>query len=331
MNPQPSLKLAIAVKGEIISLNFEEFREYATAQIEEISFDLKTDDDFEQAADDVKGLKKFEESLTDAKAAFLAQMDDVNQLLEQVDRLHNLSRATRIELDKRVKDQKAAVKEGIIRDGIAALLVRNREFSDMIGEAIKGKSSLVKMQEAVTEVVEEINKRITTNAELFERALEEHGEAVAYGKNDFVCLSETVAIIMIERRIERHRAALKEAAFKAKVAKLLKEKAERDEAEARREAESVVKEPLRQPEVGQTAPASSLPSQSPKVEIEAFSLRAEPTEAEELSAFISTLLEAFAKVKEARAKLQHPRMITAAGIFADVVGAAFKTLKSGLS
>jgi hypothetical protein len=313
------LELAIAVKGEIISSNFEAFREYATAQIEAISFDLKTDEDFEEAAADVKSLKKFEESLTDAKAAFLAQMDDVNQLLEQVDRLHNLSRATRLELDKRVKDQKTAVKEGIIRDGIAALLLRNREFSDLIGEAIKGKSSLVKMQEAVTEVVAEINKRITVNTELFERALEEHGEAVAYGQNDFVCLAETVAIIEIERRIERHRAAIKEAALKAEAAKLLKEKAERDEAEAKRVVESVAKEPL------------------PQLRVEAEVVRVEPapapvapieseTEHEEFLRFTETLKSAFRPVKETRQALKHRRNIERAEAFAKALSLAWIAL-----
>lgn len=322
------LELSIAVKGEIVSSNFEDFKAFAEAQIMAISFDLKTDEDFAQADEDAKGLKKFEGTLTQAKADALAQMDELNSLLASVDELGGLARSTRLELEKRVKARKQEVRDGIVRDGIAALEVRNLEFSDMIGEAIKGKSSLVKMQEAVTETVETINGRIYANRDVYAKAKDEIGDAVAYGENTFVALTVEAAKVEMERRIERHRAALKEAELKAEADRLRKEKEARDAMDrlaALKEAERA-----RQEKATQEAPA---PAAEPTVK---ESLTVEPpepapappqgeTESEERARFQNIVKTAFAPIKAARASLAHRANIDRAQAFADALGAAWKT------
>jgi len=332
------LELAIAVEGKVITSNFDLYKEYATAQIEGISFDLKTDEDFDRADQDAKGLKAFETRLTDAKADFLRQMDEVNSLLESVDELGGLARNTRLELEKRVKARKVEVREGIVRDGINALEVKNREFSEIIGEAIKGKSSLLKMQEAVTETVNRINERIQDNRAAFEKAREDHGDAVAYGEDAFVSLTVESAKVEIERRIERHRAAIKEAELKAEADRLRKEKEERealDRLAAKQEAERE-----RQEKAAQVAPApaaepapvvkESLPTDAPAtvnqpLTVQAAAMR-EESEEEERETFTKILMSAFAPVKEARKALKHPANIDRAQAFADALGAAWKTL-----
>jgi hypothetical protein len=328
------LELSIAVKGEIVSSNFEDFKAFAESQIMAISFDLKTDEDFAQADEDAKGLKKFEGTLTQAKADALAQMDELNSLLASVDGLGEFARSTRLELERRVKARKQEVRDGIVRDGIAALEVRNREFSDMIGEAIKGKSSLVKMQEAVTETVLNINDRIRTNSILHEKAEEMFGDAVAYGRDAFVCLTVEAAKVEMERRIERHRAALKEAELKAEAARLRKEQDERDRLDrlaAQQEAERA-----RQEKAAQEAPApepapvvkESLPTAATDnrpVTVPAPSVMREETEQEERETFTKILMSAFAPVKEARKALKHRANIDRAQAFADALEAAWKT------
>ena len=99
---EKSIELSIAVEGKIISSNFDEFREMAKAQIEAINFNLKTDEDFDRADEDAKGLKKFEASLSQGKVDFIKQIDEVNRLLESVDELSGLARDTRLNLEKRV-------------------------------------------------------------------------------------------------------------------------------------------------------------------------------------------------------------------------------------
>lgn len=324
------LELSIAVKGEIVSSNFEDFKEFAEAQIMAISFDLKTDEDFAQADEDAKGLKKFEGTLTQAKADALAQMDELNELLGSVDGLCDFARATRLELEKRVKARKIEVREGIIRDGIAALEVRNREFSDMIGEAIKGKSSLVKMQEAVTETVVAINWRILANREVYAKAKDEIGDSVAYGEEAFVALTVEAAKVEMERRIERHRAALKEAELKAEAERLRKEKEERDrldrlaavqEVERARQEKAAQEAPA---PAAETAPAVKEPLPTPEPEPAPAAPQGE-TKAEERARFQNIVRNAFAPIKEARASLTHPANIARAQAFADTLEAAWKT------
>jgi len=330
-NEKP-MELSIAVEGKIIQSNFDDFRAMAEERIGAISYDLKTDEDFDRATSDAKGLKDFETRLTEAKAEFLSQMDEVNRLLESVDGLGNLARSTRLELEKRVKARKTEVREGIIRDGIAALEVRNREFSDMIGEAIKGKSSLVKMQEAVTAVVEEINTRIEANRAIFAKASEEHGDAVAYGENAFLTLQNESAKVEIERRIERHRAALKEAELKAERDRMQREADERARQErlaeqARRETDRVAAQADEEAKMPTAEKTESTASAQPE-SIPPKSDMREENEAEEMETFLNILKASFAPAKEARAALKHPENIERAGAFAEALGAAFKALKS---
>jgi hypothetical protein len=329
------LELAISVEGKVITSNFDLYKEYATAQIEAISFDLKTDEDFDRADQDAKGLKAFETRLTAAKADFLRQMDEVNSLLESVDELGGLARNTRLELEKRVKARKVEVREGIVRDGIAALEVKNREFSEIIGEAIKGKSSLLKMQEAVTDTVNRINERIQDNRAAFEKAREDHGDAVAYGEDAFVSLTVEAAKVEMERRIERHRAAIKEAELKAEAEKARKqaeqERREREEAERREamriESERRAAERKAELEAQSTQPAPEpAPTVNQAVTVPAPSAMREESEEEERETFTKILMSAFAPVKEARKALKHPANIDRAQAFADALGAAWKTL-----
>jgi hypothetical protein len=332
------LELSIAVKGEIVSSNFDDFKAFAESQIMAISFDLKTDEDFEQAEEDAKGLKKFEATLAKSKTDALAQMDELNALLGSVDGLCEFARSTRLELERRVKARKQEVRDGIVRDGIAVLEVKNREFTDMIGDAIKGKSSLVKMQEAVTAVVETVNARIRTNRAVFAQASEAHGDAVAYGEEAFLALTVETAKVEMERRIERHRAALKEAELKAERDRLQREADERARQERLAEQARAETERVRQQAAEESKPADAPIPEAPKVETPAPAPAPTPaqpatqaagqTAAEEMECFLSVLTAAFAPAKEARAQLRHAENIQRAGAFAEALGAAFKALKS---
>lgn len=317
------LQLAIVVEGKIIESNFDSFREYAESQIDAISFDLKTDEDFDRADKDAKGLKAFEETLTAKKTDFLRQMDEVNALLEKVDALTAHARTVRLDLEKRVKANKESIREGIVRDGISAMDVKCREFTEKIAEAIKGKKSLVKMQEAVTEVVEFLNGQTAANRAIFNAAQQEHGEAVAYGENSFLVMDHATAKVEMERRIERHRTALREAAQKAEIERLRKEAEEKAEAERQQSiAEQVKRNAESAQPAPQPAPAAPAVQSAPVAQPTAGQ-----TAAEEMAAFIETLKAAFAPVKAARANLKHPANVEAAKQFAETLGTAFVKLQ----
>ena len=315
-----SLELAIAVEGKIINSNFEIFREMAESMIDNISFDLKTDEDFEQADNDAKRLKKFEESLVQGKKDFLKQMDEVNSLLEGVSKLGDLSRSTRLELEKKIKEKKLSVREDIVRDALKAIRAQSREFTEAIQESMKGKSSLVKIQEAVTAVVNQINARIESNQLLFASAQEEHGDAVAYGESSFITLTVESAKIEIERRVERHKAALKEAELKKENERLRKEEEERQKA-----AEPApVPQSESAKEVNFKAGATYQPVPTP---IPIHTAVIELTQEQEAQEFFNIIIGAFAPVKRARESLKHEKNITAAQNFADKLGAAWATFK----
>lgn len=323
------MELTIVLKGEVLANNIESFREYMEEKIDQISFDLVTDEDFDRADQDAKGLKAFEDMLAAKKKEYLRQMDEVNSVLEGVDGLSAHARTVRLDLEKRVKENKEAIREGIVRDGIAALDVKCREFSEKIAEAIKGKKSLVKMQEAVTEVVEFLNAQTAANRAIFNAAQQEHGEAVAFGEIAFLVMDEASAKVEMERRIERHRTALREAAHRAEIERLRKEAEEkaRQERLAAQEKEHAEQQAPQAPQAAtQPAPA---PSAVSAVQVAPVAQpAASQTAAEEMAAFIETLKAAFAPVKAARANLKHPANVEAAKQFAETLGAAFVKLQS---
>lgn len=312
-----SLALAISVEGKIINSNFDSFKLMAEEMIEQISFDLVTDEDFEQADADAKRLKKFEEDLAQGKKDFLAQMDEVNALFEGVGQLENLSRSTRLELEKQIKAKKLAVREGIVRDALAAIPVSNQQFSTQIQEAMKNKSSLVKMQESVTIVVNRINAQIDANKAIFQEAKEEHGDAVAYGESAFIVLPVDAAKVEIERRIERHKAAIKEAELKKENERLRREQEEKDKAAA---AAAV------QPEPAPAHAPQPAPAQEESLFREPDPEPAKPaglTQQEEAQAFIALARERFAPLKAAREKFTHKANIEAGERFALALGTAW--------
>lgn len=328
------LQLAIVVEGKIIESNFDSFRDYAESQIDAISFDLVTDEDFDRADKDAKGLKAFEDTLTAKKTDFLRQMDEVNALLEKVDALTAHARTKRLDLEKRVKANKEAIRDGIVRDGIAALDAKCREFSEKIAEAIKGKKSLVKMQEAVTEVVDFLNAQTAANRAIFNAAQQEHGEAVAFGENALLVMDQASAKVEMERRIERHRTALREAAQKAEIERLRREAEEKARQERLAEQARIETERVKQQAAQEAATPAPQPAPAPAVAPVVQSAPvvaiqpAGQTAPEEMAAFIETLKASFAPVKAARANLQHPSNIEAAKQFADTLGAAFVKLQS---
>lgn len=316
------LTLSISVKGEIVKSNFDAFRTRAEERIEAINYDLKTDDDFSQAKLDEKELKEFEANLTDAEERALKEMDDVYQLIQGTRELKGYARDTRLLLSRKVKERNEELRASLLHDGYAALDHDCRRFRDAINAAIKGKSSLAKMQEAITEVVDDSNASVSKVKELIEAAHESHGDPVSYGQLDLLGNDPESVRVELERRIERHRAALREAELKAEAEKLRKEaeekaKAERESTLTEREIETSRTEE-ESPFAETPKPAAAQPVEAP----------ANESAEEEMTRFLSALMAAFAPVKELRGKLKHPENIERAAAFADALGSAWKQLKA---
>lgn len=321
-------ELIITVKGEVISSNFDAFREMAEARIDSINFDLTTDEDFEQAAQDVKSLKGFEDTLTLKEDEILKALGDINLLITGTRELKGLTRKSRLELNKIVTDQSALMRANLLKDGYAALAADCRDFRAKIEESIKGKKSLEKMKEAITATVKGINAQVEECRKLIDAAAEgDHGNAITYGRQEMLFMSPDTVRSELERRKERIVAEIERQRLIDETNRLKREADEKAAEQVAKEkaaqAEAPAPEPQPEPESAKQPEPVSLPKE-PAVTDEGFS----PEAAAELRQFIDTTQTAFTPVKAAREALKHPQAIAAAEAFAMAIIPAWKSLTS---
>lgn len=173
--------LSVVARGVVEFSNMAEFREKAMAAIAGVNTDLQTDDDFATAELTVKAFKAGEEKLEATKAQILGQMADVDAVMRTIDEVSAKMRSVRLDLDKRVKFEKENRRNAIVQKGFESV----KEFYDglnstigihaislsascVIGElnlAIKGKKSLISIQDAVSSAVAHAKIEATQKAE----------------------------------------------------------------------------------------------------------------------------------------------------------------------
>ncbi|HEU0197841.1 MAG TPA: YqaJ viral recombinase family protein [Nevskiaceae bacterium] len=112
--PETLPALRIDVQGTVLASNLDQWRAGALDIIRGINRDLVTDEDFANGEKTVKWLSESEAKLKAAKAAAQAQMTDVDALFRAVDDVSAEMRATRLELDKRVKAEKEHRKSELV-------------------------------------------------------------------------------------------------------------------------------------------------------------------------------------------------------------------------
>lgn len=326
-------ELMIAVSGKIISSNFEEFREWAVAQIKGINENLVTDEDFGQATLDVKKLKAFEDTLTEKEEQMLREMDDVYNLIQGTKELKKLSSESRIKLDKLIKSKREQVINDMITVGVTKLTMATPAFRAKIAESVKNKRSLALMNQAIDETVSEINALLAANEEIVTAAETQHGDAVTFGRSQLLVMETETLKVEIERRIERAKADREK--------KRLQDEADRQrkEAEEAKAKLASANTPTTEPDaaerkqlgaaLNQPAPTPAPAAPAPQPEIEtlfAGAKREELSQGDEADLFVAILKNALAPVKEARLALKHPENINAAKRFAEKLNAAFEQL-----
>jgi hypothetical protein len=332
-NENTGLILEVSVEGKIIKSNFDAFRVKAEAKIDSINLTLTTDEHFLDAKQDVKDLAGFEKMLVEAEDQALQQMDEVHKFLTGNRDLKKLSSKTRLELSKTVKRREDEIKTELLKDGYAALVHDLPQFRTTINESIKGKRSLTLMKQAVDDTVETINAGTSEIEHAIDAMCEEHGTALGHDRKLLYAMSVDTAKSEIERRIERHLAAIETARLAeiAKVEREKNEKLEREAAEAklaaeRETAKEAVQEPILAPDT--TAPVEvpypddedqAEPQEAPKEEAQTFCPK------QERKAFVDTLATAFIPVRAARNALTDPTNIADAEAFADAMSEAFHT------
>lgn len=163
-------EIILRISSQIIASNIDDVAASVRAEVAKVNTDLKTDDDFAVAEQQVKDFKAAEDAFKAALDAALAEAADVKKLLDTTHEIIALLAQTRLALDKQVKAQKAKVKEeiiGVARDGIHRALagcnarlqpamrkvLRIDELDGVLTEATKGKKSLAGLEKAAHEVL----------------------------------------------------------------------------------------------------------------------------------------------------------------------------------
>ena len=163
-------EIILKIQSAIVASNIDDVAASVRAEVAKVNTDLKTDEDFAAAEQQVKDFKNAEDAIKEARDAALSEAQDVRKLLDTTDEIIALLADTRLALDKQVKAQKAKVKEEITsrtRDGIHKALagcdarlqaamrkvLRIDELDGVLAEATKGKKTLAGLEKGCAEVL----------------------------------------------------------------------------------------------------------------------------------------------------------------------------------
>jgi len=114
-------QLAIKVRGEVLSSNFDEWKLELIAQIQTVNTELKTEAQFAQAQTDVKNFKAAEQALKKAKESAINQASDIQRLFSAIDEVSGEVRQVRLSLERQIKHRKSEIKEEFVELGIASI------------------------------------------------------------------------------------------------------------------------------------------------------------------------------------------------------------------
>lgn len=170
--------LRSSVKGEmVLESNIKEWEEAALAYIKSVrDHEMKTDEDFASADAAAKWCDSSKLTLQGVKASLMSATGDVNTAVATLDRIVSELDKTRIAFTNAIKARKEARKTEIVTGAAAALREHVAGLNARLGAAwmpataaqadfagaIKGKSSLTKMQDAVDTLL--ANSKIAASA-----------------------------------------------------------------------------------------------------------------------------------------------------------------------
>lgn len=166
--------LAVQIEGKVVTSNLAAYKAAAEQFIANIKTELKTDEDFANAAATVTFCENAEKKLDVAKEAALAQTASIDELMRTLDYIKAQLRDKRLALDKLVESRKKQIKDEIIADGrkrfadhIAELnrelnMVRLEIASPDFIAAAKNKRTLASLHEAIDTAV--ANGKIAADA-----------------------------------------------------------------------------------------------------------------------------------------------------------------------
>jgi hypothetical protein len=167
-------QLAIKVRGEVLSSNFDEWKLDLIAQIQAINTELTTEVQFSQAQTDIKNFKAAEQALKKAKESAINQASDIQRLFSAIDEVSGEVRQVRLSLERQIKQRKAEIREEFVEIGIANIEkyielqgpeFQNTDHSDYLDrsifiEALKYRSNISALHGAIDDACGRIKTQI---------------------------------------------------------------------------------------------------------------------------------------------------------------------------
>ena len=323
--------LVIEAEGKIITSNFAEFAEQVRTRLADFNTNLRTDEDFDQAAEDVKIIAGAEASLKAAKEKALADAEELNALFSQIDTLDSELAKARLSLSKQIETQKTKLRAEIITTALTQLecdAAMRECYRAGLEAAIKGKKNFATMREAVRIQVAIGNDGIRRAKRAIDEFEEANGKTMTMDRRELEVKSFDYVVSELRRRLETAQAEA--------VRKRLQEEAEQQRQEAERakkalaEANKPPATPPSNPRSGDdgnlpwSAPKPPAPAPAPAPVSSAAGYDDEDGGKAEWDRFSIKVETAFASLKPAREELMDLENRRAAKRFADAVNKAWE-------
>ena len=171
-------QLVIKLTGKINSSNFDEWKKDLILQIQGTIIDLATDDDFAEAAEQVKSFKSAEKSLKQAKQSAIDQAEEIQHLFSAIDEISEEARQARLFLERQIKARKLEIKNEHIQAGmdvIQAFIDKQADEFKHTDEsvflnrgrfesAVSGKAGVKGLQNAIEHLCDLIKREVVVKA-----------------------------------------------------------------------------------------------------------------------------------------------------------------------
>ncbi|MBK7171554.1 MAG: hypothetical protein IPH83_20785 [Gammaproteobacteria bacterium] len=215
--------LVIKLTGEVLSSNFEQWKDALVAQIRSTRTELSTDNDFVEAGRRVKLFKTAEATLQAAKESALRQAADIQRLFAAIDEVSEEARQARLALERQIRTRKQQIRDGLIETGIAAVrkmiaaqpedfqLLDQRDYLDRarFELAVKGKMGTSGVYAAINGLcatigreIEERSGEVCKNGQLID-SLPDNYRLLFQDRDSLVSLSGPELDLLIQQRIAR--------------------------------------------------------------------------------------------------------------------------------
>lgn len=202
--------LVLTVEGKVVTSNFATFAESVRSRLAEINRDLKTDEDFDQAANDAKLIAGAEADLKAAKEKALADAEELHALFQQIDSLGGELAKARLELSKAIDTRKEEVKREMVEAALARVDadpdVARRTYLTGLKETLKGKRNLESMKKALDTLVACHNACIGKTRELLKRYTDSFGQDSLPDWRELEVQNFDAVNVELRRRIDLRRA-----------------------------------------------------------------------------------------------------------------------------